>query len=309
MAEPFRGAVADADLRLLRVFRAVADQGGFAGAEVALNKSRSAISMDITALEHRLGLRLCARGRGGFSMTEAGQAVLDAATALFDEIERFRDRVASASGRLTGRVALLLVDNIVSVASEPLSRAIGDFARRHPDVRLDVGSAPPGAVERAVLDGEADLGISVVPRPMEQLTLHPLFAEEVRLYCGRANTLFALDEAALTAELVRAQKLVRPSAADQPSFLAALEAFAPGPRADTLDARVLLILSGAFVGFLPPHYAAAWIARGELREILPAVFRGENMFHMLTRGGVRLGAAAAAFHETILAEFASGAFD
>lgn len=303
MPEPFRGTVSDADLRLLRVFRAVVESGGFAAAEIALNKGRSAISMDITALEQRLGLRLCERGRAGFALTDAGQVVFAAAKTLFGDVERFRDRVAAAGRRLTGRVALLVVDNIVSVASGPLTSALGAFARRHPDVRLDVGSAPAGTVQRAVLDGEADLGISVVPRPMDTLDLWPLFRERVELYCGRDNALFALPVSAVTVELAHQQRLVQPSVTDDPAFAASLAAFAPGARADTLDARVLLILSGAFVGFLPPHYAAAWVARGELRAILPDMFFGENTFHVLTRGAAHLGAAAEALRAGILQAF------
>lgn len=301
MPEPFRGTVSDADLRLLRVFRAVVDAGGFQAAEVALNKGRSAISMDITALEQRLGLRLCVRGRAGFALTDPGQVVYAAGLQLLDDMERFRDRVAAAANRLTGKVALLVVDNIVSVAAGPLTRALGSFARRHPDVRLDLGSAPAGTVQRAVLDNEADLGVSVVPRPMERLALVPLFRESVKLYCGRGSPLFDLPDA--TPDLVRAHRLVQPSVADEPGFADSLLAFAPGARADTLDARVLLILSGAFVGFLPPHYARAWVDRGELREILPQVFGSENTFHMLTRSGATLGDAAIALRAAILEAF------
>jgi LysR family transcriptional regulator, transcriptional activator for bauABCD operon len=69
----FGGTVGEIDLRLLRVFMAVADHGGFAAAEVALGKNKSAISMDIANLEARLGSRLCQRGRGGFSLTDEGR--------------------------------------------------------------------------------------------------------------------------------------------------------------------------------------------------------------------------------------------
>jgi DNA-binding transcriptional LysR family regulator len=125
----------------------------------------------------------------------------------------------------------------------------------------------------------------------------------VLLYCGRGNALF--DVADPAPDMVRAQRLVQPSVADEPAFAESLLAFAPGARADTLDARVLLILSGAFVGFLPPHYARAWVDRGELRELLPRLFRSENTFFMVTRGGAAPGAAAAALRATILEAFES----
>lgn len=66
---PTPGQIADIDLRLLRVFRAVVESGGFAAAELELNVGRSVISRHIKDLETRLGLALCRRGRGGFALT------------------------------------------------------------------------------------------------------------------------------------------------------------------------------------------------------------------------------------------------
>lgn len=102
----FNGQLAEVDLRLLRVFRTVARKGGFAAAELALGKSKSSISIDIAALESRLRTTLCTRGRGGFSLTPEGEQVLDATEDLLRDIERFRDRVNSASGILSGRMTL-----------------------------------------------------------------------------------------------------------------------------------------------------------------------------------------------------------
>ena len=69
----------DTDLRLLRVFRAVAACGGFAAAELELNINRSTISRHIKDLEGRLGVTLCRRGRGGFALTAEGEQVLASA--------------------------------------------------------------------------------------------------------------------------------------------------------------------------------------------------------------------------------------
>ena len=56
----------DVDLRLLRVFLAVADAGSFSGAQAQLNVGGSTISLHMRELEKRVGFRLCERGRGGF---------------------------------------------------------------------------------------------------------------------------------------------------------------------------------------------------------------------------------------------------
>lgn len=303
---PFRGAVADVDLRLLKVFRIVVEHGGFGPAEVVLDKSKSAISLDISGLEQRLGAKLCTRGRGGFALTEEGHAVYLAARQLFDDLAAFGDRVATATGQLGGAVTVFLVDNIVSVAAEPIAGALGAFAARHPRVALTLESATPGGVEAAVLDGRADLGISVLPRTVGALDAVSLFEEELCLYAGRGHPLFATaGDAAepVAAEIVRRHALVRPSVTDDPDFAAMVDGFPLRASASNLDARVLLVLSGAFLGFLPPHYAGAWVARGELAAVRPDLFSTRNLFQLVTRRTAPPSAAARALRGDLLAAF------
>ena len=297
------------------------EHGGFGPAEVVLDKSKSAISLDISGLEQRLGATLCVRGRGGFALTAEGHAVYAAARQLFDDLAAFRDRVATATGRLGGAVTVFLVDNIVSIAAEPIATALGAFARRHPRVALTLESATPGGVEAAVLDGRADFGVSVLPRALAELETVPLFREELVLYCGRGHPLFAAATAsgaaggaaaapvaldgdkALAADAVREHVLVKPSVTDDPAFAALIDGFPLTATASNLDSRVLLVLSGAFLGFLPPHYAQAWVARGELVAVRPDLFRAENEFQLITRRAAPHAAAARALRREMLAAF------
>lgn len=299
----FRGNLSDTDLRLLRVFRIVAERGGLSAAGLALNKSKSAVSLDISHLEERLGCSLCVRGRGGFALTEEGQIVYLAALQLFHDIEKFRDRVATGLQRLTGKVSLLVIDNIVSVASTPLVRAISTFGKRHPGVEIRIDSANSVMVERGIIEEEADIGISVVPRPVTTLSMIPLFREELRLYCGKGHPLFAVDAADLTEELVMHHPLIEPSVTDDGNFAALLDRFNTAGQANSLDSRVMLVLSGLYLGFLPPHYAGQWVDRGELREIDIEVLRTVNTFYALVKKSVRQTAAAQRFLQTVIAEF------
>ena len=75
------GQLSDMDLRLLQIFKAVVECGGFSSAALALNIGVSTISRHIKDLETRLGLVLCQRGRSGFALTAEGQSVQYAQTA------------------------------------------------------------------------------------------------------------------------------------------------------------------------------------------------------------------------------------
>jgi hypothetical protein len=41
------------------------------------------------------------------------------------------------------------------------------------------------------------------------------------------------------------------------------------PETNIMEAGATLILCGAYLGFLPEHYASPWVCRGRLRCILP----------------------------------------
>ena len=87
--------VSDFDIRLLRIFRSVVECGGFSAAETVLGIGRSAISQQMSDLEQRLGLRLCQRGRAGFSLTEEGREVYQSALQLLSALESFRTAKAT----------------------------------------------------------------------------------------------------------------------------------------------------------------------------------------------------------------------
>ncbi len=298
---PFRGNLSDLDIRLLRVFRTVVDHGGFSAAEVTLNKSKSAISLDISHLEQRLGARLCARGRSGFSLTDEGQIVYLAALQLFNDLDKFRDRVSTGMRQLTGKVSLRLLDNIVSIAQAPLAAAFAEFGRKHPSVELKVESAAASGVERGIMEGDAEIGISVVPRPLSTLEMIPLFREELRLYCGRGHALFDADD--LAPDMCFSHPLIEPSTTDDPAFVSLVHQFPIAGQASSLDTRVLLVLSGLYLGFLPPHYASTWLQRGDLRELLPETFTSQNTFHLLLKKSTRQTTAAQRLIQIILKHF------
>jgi DNA-binding transcriptional LysR family regulator len=106
------GQVTDFDIRLLRVFKAVAECGGFSAAESELGISRSAISLHMGDLERRLGLRLCRRGRGGFALTEEGREVLEAAETLLAGLEAFRTEVNALHESLRGELDIGITDTL-----------------------------------------------------------------------------------------------------------------------------------------------------------------------------------------------------
>lgn len=259
--------MAAVDLRLLRVFRTVATLGGFATAKLALGKSKSSISIDISSLEQRLRMRLCRRGRGGFSLTPEGREVLRATDDLLRDIDRFRDRINIASGVLSGRFALYVIDNILIYGETGIIHALEMFGRQHPEVFISMTSASAADIEHALLDGRATAALTLLPDAQPGLSASILISETLHLYCGRRHALFDHDSP-LTLPMLAEERLIDVSdaatASDWPAIRRRLTFSAS---AETIDSRTMLILTGVYLGFLPEAFAAPLVRDGQLRRL------------------------------------------
>ncbi len=281
----FRGLLSDIDLRLLRVFDAVVSQGGFAAAEVALNKSRSAISMDISDLEQRLAVTLCRRGSGGFSLTLEGEKIHAAAKALFADFDQFRDSVNEALSNLSGKIVVAMTDDLVDSPLLPLGDAIEAFRSANPDVYIHIRVASNMSVALSVINAQSDIGFAGRVRPVSGVEFTPLFEETSFAYCGRAHALFNIPDDRLSLDGVLESDFVRISVAETQEPPNLLERILVSSEANNMDARAMMIMSGNYVGFLPVDYARDHVSRGRIRALLPERLHIKNTIYRILRTG------------------------
>lgn len=274
--------IADTDLRLLRVFAAVVECEGFAGAQAQLSLSAPSISGYIAALEQRLGMRLCNRGRAGFALTEKGAAIYREAQHLFASLDEFAAKAGAVSGRLTGTLRIGLVDCTVTDPNAPVSRAIRRFDRRDHDVRIEMSIGVPASLQRSVLERRLDLAIACFPAELSALPGEFLYDEVNSFYCSAEHPLFAKPD--VTLDDIRAGGVIARSYWHR-ADLARLGAEREAAVVDTMEAQVTLLLSGAYLGYLPEHYAAAWVREGVLRRLLPEQLSYASPFSMILRRG------------------------
>lgn len=300
--------LANVDLRLLRVFRVVADCGGFAAVEVELNIGRSTISLHMAELESRLGLRLCRRGRGGFALTDEGRAVYEASERLGTALQNFGADMGAIRGKLTGSLNIGVIDNTVTDPNARLPAALAAFKERAEEVHIALQVTSPNEIERAVLDGRLHVGVSTVHRELSGLTYRPLYSERISLFCGSRNPLFerppadmgpdglSIEDLRHTGFVTRGYIGVR----DKRSTRLDLQ---PTATAYTIEGLAILILTGKFIGFLPEHYAARWVGQGLMRPLLPETLAYDSDFKVVLRKGAKHPAVVNAFLEDLLAAY------
>lgn len=257
------------DIRLLRVFKAVTECNGFAAAEETLNLGRSTISIHISDLETRFGIKLCTRGPSGFSLTPEGKVVYEATLRLFNEINSFRSSVAGAKGRLMGELSIWLMDNMASDPLHPLGPALRRYRERPNDVDISINVVPSHDVERAVYDGRCDLGITGSRCDLSDLLYEELHTERISLYCGDSHPLFLRCGGELSEDDLKDVDFVRRGFVTQKNDMVEPNSWASTATAMHTEGTLQLILTGMFVGYLPEHYAAPWADSGKLRKINP----------------------------------------
>lgn len=295
------------DLRLLRVFVAVVEARGFTAAQTVLNVGASTISNHISALETRLGVKLCRRGRAGFRLTEDGELIYAETQRLFAAIDAFDMRASAMRAHVRGTLPLGIVDNTITDRTAPLHAAIGAFVAAMPDIQLFIDMRPPNDLLREVMEGRLHVVIGSFPKILLGLRYIKLYDEPHRFYCGRSHPLFAVPDRQIGPEVLARHRLI------SRGYWGSRDA--KQPRSDrapavvnNMEAGARLILSGAFLGYLPIHYAERWVARGEMRAILPDELAYDAPFEIAC-AQTPLAAPARRFVDQVLATFGVGEDD
>ncbi|GAA0211047.1 DNA-binding transcriptional LysR family regulator [Brevundimonas nasdae] len=176
------------NLRDLQHFLAIAETGSFteAGARRAL--SQPALSRAIRQLEDRLGDRLFDRDGRGARLSPAGARLMPIAVRLVREAELGLEDVSAFIRGSRGR---LCVAALPSLAATLLPGPLAAFQAEYPDIDIKILDGLAMNVETAVLEGHADLGLTIRPLPNIDLSYQEL--QEDLFGAVRANDRPDLD--------------------------------------------------------------------------------------------------------------------
>ena len=271
------------DFKLLRVFKAVVEAGGFSAAQNELNVGLAAISKQISDLEIRLGMRLCTRGREGFRLTEEGRLVYQASIDLFASVDSFRDRLSSAQNELIGDLSIGVIDNTLQDKFSPLIKALRTLHDDAPKVRLRLHATQLDEIERGVVEGRLNLGIVPVYQRREEFDYFPLYEEISSAYCSNEHPLFNTDPDRIDVDVLRGYEVVNHRYAihgDKANFVT-LDA--QSASASQVEAVAMLILTGRFIGFLPDQFADHLVRDGLLRALRPDLINIRTDINMILR--------------------------
>lgn len=281
-------------LRLLRIFRAVAEAGGLTAAEAMLRMERSTISRHIQALERLLGGRLCERGPSGFALTALGQVVLQAAIAAADSLDALRDRLDRARDAMEGELRLGLAESCIDNPDCRVPQALAALRAQASAVRLSIMLGTGEALRQEIAQNRLHLVVTELPPDAETAPPAPLFCEQRRLHVRAPRdggaTPGLVDLAPLGYRLAAREGDLRAAA------LARRLGIGLGAVVHGLPALTMLVACGGYVAHLPTHGVTAAPDRAGLVEVPGAApFAYRVGFGMISAPSLRLPRVGALF--------------
>jgi LysR family hydrogen peroxide-inducible transcriptional activator len=196
--------VAAVDVRQLAALVAIADHGTFSAAARALFTVQSNVSSHIARLEKELGATLVDRAHGG--LTDDGARVVERARRVLRELDDIAADVAQNDGEVVGDVRLGILG---TTARWLLPRLLAETAARYPHVHPIVAEGSTSVLIPALLSGQYNAAVIHLPVDEPELTIEPLFAEDLLLLVGPDHPLGDRDEISL-AELAGHRLLLPP---------------------------------------------------------------------------------------------------
>jgi len=144
------------DLTSLQLFVAVCELGSIGRAAEREFLAASAVSKRLADLEAAVQTPLLLRHSRGVRPTPAGESLLHHARTVLFGLERMQGELDEYAGGVRGHVR---VHANISAIVGFLPEDLGHFARSYPHIKVDLQEHLSGAVQYAVREGAADLGI------------------------------------------------------------------------------------------------------------------------------------------------------
>ncbi|MAQ85092.1 MAG: LysR family transcriptional regulator [Maritimibacter sp.] len=162
----------------LRIFHAVADAGSLTHAGETLHLSQSAVSRQIRALEESLNATLFHRHARGLILTEQGELLFDATSAMVRRLDTAEARIRDSKEEVFGELRVTATTGFGSLWLAP---RLPTLYSSYPDLKIDL------MLEERVLDlpmREADVAIRMKEPSQADLIRRRLMGVRMRLYAS-----------------------------------------------------------------------------------------------------------------------------
>src|SRR6476619_3547518 len=253
------------DTRQLAAFCAVVERQSFSQAAERLGVTQPAVSLQVRALEKRLGKRLLDRSGRRVEPTEAGLALYRGAQRMLAlEGQLLEELDSSEGGELGGT---LQVGASTGPGSTVVPVLLCEFQRQNQGVAVSLSISDTQSVVERVADRELELGIVGAARRHRGVTFEPFFRDDVVLACPPGHR-FAGKSVSL--EELREEPLIVMQEGAGVRQVIEDELRRAGTRLRDLDVRLELGLQESVTSAVRGGYGITFISRSSVENDLAA---------------------------------------
>ena len=251
------------DLRQLRYYLEIVDQGSITRAANKLGVAQPALSLHLKNMEEELGTALLIRTSKGVQPTAAGTILARRSRTIVDDFTRLKEEIQSLENDPTGTVRIGLPGTISGIVAIPL---LNTLRERYPRITLTVAEAMSGFVGEWLKDGQVDIGVLYAPVSEKGLSAVKLVEEELVVISSPGTPL----DPVLTLPDLTGNSLILPSRGHGLRDLLDRHASEEGVELavtveiDSYANIAKLVASGVGISILPRHAVTAAATSGDL---------------------------------------------
>ncbi len=277
---------ADLDLRRLRAFLCLVEEGGFTAAAQKMGVTQSAVSHAIRSLQEDLGCRLLYRAGRKTHLTRQGEALKQRLDKLFYEFDQIRPALGALDDLDRGALRIGCTE---SASQHVLPGVLREFKECFPLYTVSVHPGDTPTLRRSLGNRQVDVVVGLLPGKDPMITAHSIFHDELAYLIGATHPWNALKRPS-PRHLAGETFIVYPRGSLTYSLVE--EGFLKsGVRMNSVielgntEAAKELVKLGVGVGIM-----AEWVARHEIaagtilaRQLVPRIRRNWAVFWLKTR--------------------------
>lgn len=195
------------EIRLLRSFLAIAEEGSITAASTRLHITQPALSRQLAQLESELGCKLFVRDKRRITLTEDGMLLMRRAKEILSLVALTESEMASRDASMEGTISIG-TGELSSMRT--LASMIAGFREMHPNVRFNLLTGVADQVAERIEAGLLDMGLFLEPVNKEFYDFLRMPEPEIWVAGMRADDPLAC-KATITREDLEGRPLILPN--------------------------------------------------------------------------------------------------
>lgn len=255
------------DLDQLHTFLEIVRLKSFSKAAQSCFRTQPAVSAQVRQLEQDLGAPLFERLGTKIALTPAGRIFAEYAEQILELRKRAQDSISELER--TPRGELLIAAN-EATCIYVLPRVFFQYKKLFPNVEMVVDRSYGARVVEAVVDNQADFGLTQMPVKEKRLQVVKIHSDEIKLIVPASHA-FASKKEIVATELIGEPLLLPKTGTTRNRLSAWLEAvedeISVSMELDSTEMIKRFVMAGLGVSFVAATHCAEEVAAGKLAAI------------------------------------------